>query len=147
MRTTTAEVTAQVTVNKSKAANITAWILQVVLALMFIMTGTMKTLFPIDQLAASLPWVNDVSAGLVRFIGLSELLGGLGLILPALLKYKTKLTAFAAIGIVLVMIAASAFHISRGENSVIGINIILAALAGLVAWLRLKKTPLQDKAK
>jgi putative oxidoreductase len=139
------KTTTELPAMKNKAANITAWILQVLLGAMFIMTGAMKTLTPIEQLAGSLPWVNDVPAGLVRFIGLSELLGGLGLILPSLLKIKTKLTPIAALGIVLIMVFASLFHISRGETGVIGMNFILAALAGLVAWLRFKKAPLRDK--
>jgi putative oxidoreductase len=139
------KTTAELPVKKNKAANITAWILQILLGGMFIMTGAMKTFTPVEQLAGSLPWVTQVPLALVKFIGLAELLGGLGLILPSLLKIKTKLTPIAAIGIVLIMIFASIFHISRGETNVIGMNFILAALAGLVARLRLKKTPLRDK--
>jgi len=139
------KTTTELPVKTNKGANITAWILQILLAGMFIMTGAMKTLTPIEQLAASLPWAADVPAALVRFIGLAELLGGLGLVLPSLLKIKTKLTPIAAIGIVLIMVFASIFHISRGETGVIGMNLILAALAGVVAWLRLKKAPLRDK--
>jgi len=137
--------TTELTVKKNNAANITAWVLQILLGGMFIMTGAMKTFTPIEQLAESLPWVTQVPLALVKFIGTAELLGGLGLILPSLLKIKTKLTPVAAIGIVLIMIFASIFHISRGENSVIGMNLILAVLAGVVAWLRLKKAPLRDK--
>ena len=139
------KTTTELPVKKNKGANITAWILQILLGGMFIMTGAMKTFTPIEQLAASLPWAADVPATLVKFIGLAELLGGLGLILPSLLKIKTKLTPIAAIGIVLIMVFASIFHISRGETGVIGMNLILAALAGVVAWLRLKKAPLRDK--
>jgi len=109
------------------------------------MTGAMKTFTPIEQLAASLPWAAEVSSGLVRFIGLAELLGGLGLILPSLLKIKPILTPISAIGIIAIMIFAAIFHITRGETGVIGMNIIMAALSGLVAWIRLKKAPIADK--
>ena len=131
---------------KNKTTNIIVWVLQVVLATMFLMTGAMKTFQPISQLAASLPWVNDVPAGLVRFIGVSELLAGIGLLLPSILKYKTFLTALAALGIVLIMIGASIFHISRGETSVIGMNAVLALIALYIAWARIKKVPLQDRS-
>ena len=139
--------TAELTLKKSKGANITAWTLQVVLSLMFIMTGAMKSFLPVEQLSASLPWVAEVPGGLVRFIGLAELLGGFGLILPSLFKIKTRLTPLAALGIVSVMVAASIFHVVRGEMGVIGMNIVLAGLAGTVAWLRLNKAPLQDKVR
>ena len=131
---------------KNKTTNIIAWILQILLGLMFLMTGVMKSFQPIDQLAPSLPWVSDVSVAFVRFIGISEFLAGLGLILPSVLKYKTFLTPLAALGIVLIMIAASAFHISRGETGVIGMNFILAILALYVAWARTKKAPIYDRS-
>ncbi|NOU97419.1 hypothetical protein GC093_29940 [Paenibacillus sp. LMG 31456] len=61
--------------------NIALWIVQGLLALMFITAGTMKA-FQYEKAKTSLPWVKDSSKGLVTFIGVSELLGGLGLILP-----------------------------------------------------------------
>jgi len=75
----------------SKALHISLWIAQVILAAMFLMAGVMKSTQPIEQLGASMSWVNDFSAGMVRFIGISELLGGIGLLLPALLRIKLSL--------------------------------------------------------
>ncbi|HEX8377385.1 MAG TPA: DoxX family protein [Pedobacter sp.] len=130
---------------KNKTANVIAWILQILLALMFIMTGAMKLFLPLDQLADSLPWVADSAPAFVRFIGIAELLGGLGLILPGLFKFRPVLTIFAAGGIILIMIFASIFHVSRGESPVIGMNFVIAVLAAIIIWLRLKKAPLQLK--
>jgi putative oxidoreductase len=132
--------------NSSKALNVTLWIAQVLLAGMFIMSGFMKVAQPIEQLSQMLPWASEVSSALVRFIGISELLGGIGLILPALLRIKPQLTAWAALGLVGVMIFAAIFHASRGEFSAIGMNVVLALIAAFVAWGRFKKAPIASKA-
>ena len=129
----------------SKALNITLWIAQILLAGMFIMSGFLKAAQPVEELAKILPWAAQVPEGLVRFIGISEILGGLGLILPALLRIKPILTAWAAVGLAVIMLLAAAFHASRGENSAIGMNVILALLAAFVAWGRFKKAPIQPK--
>jgi putative oxidoreductase len=110
------------------------------------MSGFMKVAQPIEQLSQMLPWASEVPAALVRFIGISEVLGGLGLLLPALLRIKPQLTVWAALGLVAVMVFASIFHISRGEFSAIGMNLILAAVALFVAWGRAKKAPIQPRA-
>jgi uncharacterized membrane protein YphA (DoxX/SURF4 family) len=130
----------------SKGLHITLWIAQVLLAGMFIMSGFMKVFQPIDQLSQMLPWASQVPQALVRFIGISELLGGIGLVLPALLGIKPHLTAWAALGLVTVMIFASIFHATRGEFSAINMNIILALIALFIAWGRFKKAPITAKA-
>ena len=130
---------------RSKALHITLWVAQVALALMFLMAGFMKLAQPIEELAKSLPWASQVPEAFVRFIGLSELLGGLGLILPAALRIKPVLTPWAAVGLAVVMVLASGFHVSRGESSVIGMNFILAAVAVFIAWGRFKKAPIYPK--
>ena len=82
---------------------------------------------------------------LLKFTGIVEILGALGIILPATLRIQPKLTIFAAYGIIALMISASIFHISRGEASLIGMNIFLLLLAVFVAWGRWKKAPIQAK--
>ena len=131
---------------KSKALNISLWIAQGLLAAMFLMAGAMKSTQPIEQLATSLPWVKEVPAGLVRFIGICEFLGAVGLVLPSLLRIQPKLTIYAAIGIATIMIFALVFHISKGETSVIGMNIVIGLIAVFVAWGRTKKVPIQPKS-
>ncbi len=131
----------------SKTLNISLWIAQAILAVMFIMAGAMKSMQPIEELAKSLPWVNEVSVGLVRFIGVSELLGGIGLVLPALLRIKPILTPLAALGLAVVMVFAFVYHIAKGEYNVLGMNVILAAIALFIAWGRYKKAPVLPNTK
>lgn len=131
---------------RSKALHISLWIAQVLLAAMFLMSGFMKVSQPIDQLSKMLPWTAQVSEGLVRFIGASEILGAFGLMLPSLVRIQPKLTPIAAVGLALVMLFAAAFHISRGETPAIGMNFILIALAAFVAWGRFKKAPITPKS-
>lgn len=125
---------------KSKTIHILLWIAQGLLAATFIWAGTMKIVQP-ESLP--FPWVKD-NPNLVLITGLVDLLGGIGIILPALLRIQPKLTIYAAYGIILLMIAASVFHISRGEAKDIGFNIFCVALAVFVAWGRQKKAPIQS---
>ncbi|MBT2756858.1 DoxX family protein [Mesobacillus foraminis] len=112
--------------------NIALWIVQIILGLAFIMFGSMKAL-QYEKAKASLPWVKDYSKGFVTFIGVSELLGGLVLILPYAIGIAPILTPVAALGLGLVMILAAGFHSKRKEYQAIGTNIIFLALAIFVA--------------
>jgi uncharacterized membrane protein YphA (DoxX/SURF4 family) len=120
--------------------NIALWIVQVVLALMFLFAGITKA-FRYDQAKATLPWVKDVPRGLTTFIGVSELLGGLGLLLPALTGILPWLTPVAATGLVLIMLLAMGFHATRREWSGIAVNGVLLALAAFVAYGRFVLLP------
>ena len=133
------------TINSSKWMNISLWVVQGLLAAMFLMAGANKLFQSIPELSKMLPWVTQVPEGLVRFIGFSELLGGIGLLLPAILRIKPILTSYAAIGLAVVMLLASIFHISKGEMSVIGMNFVFMAMALFVAWGRMKKVPVLPK--
>lgn len=121
---------------KNKLLNIVLWIAQVLLSLMFILAGGMKLFTPIADLAGKLPWVVDLPQILVRSLGFIDLLAGIGIILPFALKIKPKLMLWAALGIILIMISAIVFHILRGEESLIGINLVLIFLALFVYWFR-----------
>jgi uncharacterized membrane protein len=131
---------------KNKTLHIVLWIVQGLLAVMFLMAGFMKSFTPIEKLAESLPWVKEFSPALVRFIGISELLGALGLILPSMLRIKPQLTPVAALGILIIMVLATGFHLMRAENEALPITVIIGALALFVAWGRYKKLPIQPKA-
>ena len=120
-------------------------IVQVLLAAMIAMTGLMKLSQPIDALAASLPWVTTGPEMLVRFIGAAEFAGAVGLILPSLTRIQPRLTALAAIGLIVVMLLATAFHASRGEFGMIPMNLVLAAFAAFVAWGRGKAAPIAPR--
>ncbi|MFD2037507.1 DoxX family protein [Belliella marina] len=125
----------------SKTLNIILWIAQGLLALTFLWAGFMKIFQP-EELP--FPWIKD-NLGLVLATGLVDLLAGVGIVFPALLRIQPKLTIYAAYGILTLMIAASIFHVSRGEASDIGFNIIMALLAVLVAWGRQGKVPISSK--
>lgn len=129
----------------SKGLSIALWIVQGLLAAAFLMAGTLKTTTPIAELATRLPWTGQVPAALVRFIGASELAAGLGLILPSVTRIRPKLTPAAALGLLLIMVLAAGFHLSRGEAQVLPINLVIGGLAAFVAWGRLRKAPIAPR--
>ncbi|MCK6627552.1 MAG: DoxX family protein [Anaerolineae bacterium] len=122
------------------------WIVQVLLALAFLATGFMKLTMPIDQLAQNMVWPGDIPAWLVRFIGLAELAGGLGMVLPALTRIQPQLTPLAGASLALVMFLAAGFHLTRGEFGFIVPNIVLLALAAFVAYGRWKVAPIAPRS-
>jgi len=130
----------------SKIIHITLWGAQVILAGSLIWAASMKLFQPIEKLSAMWPWTSQISVTAVKLTGIVDLLGALGLILPALLRTRPKLTPIAAIAIVLLMLCASIFHIARGEASLIGVNIVFAVIAAFVAWGRLRKAPIIRKS-
>ncbi|WP_209403768.1 DoxX family protein [Pseudozobellia sp. WGM2] len=129
---------------KPKGLNIILWVAQGLIALTLIWAGYAKLFQPIEETAQMLPWALE-NPGLLKFTGIIDLLGGIGIVLPAALRIQPKLTVFAAYGTIALMIAASVFHISRGEESLIGMNIFFLVLAAFVAWGRTKKAPITAK--
>ena len=123
--------------------NIALWVLQILLALAFGMAGIMKVTQPIDRLEARMGgWVKDVGLRGVRLIGTLEILGAIGLILPALTGILPWLTPLAAACLGLTMIGAMIAHGRRGEYSSIGINVILLLLTLFVAYGRFVIVPI-----
>jgi putative oxidoreductase len=122
--------------------SIALWVIQGLLALAFLMAGFTKAAQPMSRLAKSLPWTATVPAPLVRFIGVAEILGALGLILPGLTHIATFLTPVAAAGLVLVMLLASGFHARRGEFQSMGMNAVLLILALVIVVGRFTAWPL-----
>ena len=125
--------------------NAALWIVQVLLALLFGFAGAMKTFTPIDQLAEQMPGAAD-QVGLIRFIGISELLGAIGLILPAATRIKPGLTPVAAAGLAVIMVLAAGLHAMRSEWSSILINVAIFALAAFVVWGRTKRDPIAPRS-
>lgn len=121
--------------------NIVLWVVQVVLGLMFLMAGVQKGFRPLDAVAKMIPWVPTVPSSLVRFIGIAELLAGIGLILPALTGILPGLTIWAGLGLAVVMVLAVGFHVMRREYSAVGFNIVLLVLAAFVAYGRWQIAP------
>ena len=122
--------------------SVVLWTIQVLLALAFLMTGFMKLTQPIATLSKRMEWTGTVSPGLVRFIGLAELLGAIGLILPMLTGILAGLTVAAAIGLSIVMVSAAIFHLMRHEVSNVLGNVVLLILALVVVVGRLVVVPM-----
>jgi len=112
--------------------NIALWIVQGLLAAMYLMSGVMKTL-QTSKAKEQFPWAKNRSDSFVRFVGISELLGALGLILPLVTGILPWLTVLAAIGLTLVqLLAIFTEHLPKKEYNVIPVNIVLVALAVFV---------------
>jgi uncharacterized membrane protein len=116
--------------------NVVLWIVQAILAVAFVLAGVMKSTQPKEKLQPNLPWVEDFSLGTIRLIGVAELLGGIGLILPAVTGIAPILTPIAASCLALVMVLAAITHIRRKELSGVAVNAILLVLTVFVAWGR-----------
>jgi putative oxidoreductase len=122
--------------------NIALWVVQALLSLVFLAAGIPKATQPIPALATRIAWAKDIPAPLVRFIGVAETLGALGLILPALTGVLPWLTVAAAVGLAAVMVASIIFHLMRGETNRIIANIVLLVLLLFVIYGRLALAPL-----
>jgi uncharacterized membrane protein YphA (DoxX/SURF4 family) len=126
---------------KGVVMNVVIWVLQVLLALAFLVAGVTKLSQPRQKLAASMGWVEDFSDTGVRIIGALEMLAGVALLPPAT-GVATVLVPLAAVGLALLMVGAAATHRRRGELPMIGINAVLLLLAVVVAWARFGPYPL-----
>jgi uncharacterized membrane protein YphA (DoxX/SURF4 family) len=112
------------------------WVAGGLLAIAYLMAGAMKATQPIDKLAAQMTWPAEYPR-LTRFIGWSEFLGAIGLVLPLVTGILAWLTPLAALCLVLVQLLAIGFHLMRKEPQIVPVNIVLLALAAFVAWGRI----------
>lgn len=116
--------------------NIALWVAQILLAAMFGMAGIMKT-FQTAKAKEQLPWAKNRSDRFIRFVGVSELLGALGLTLPLLTGILPWLTVLAAIGLTLIQVLAIfTEHLPKKEFNVIPINVVLIAIAVFIVFGR-----------
>jgi uncharacterized membrane protein YphA (DoxX/SURF4 family) len=122
--------------------NTPLWIAQILLALVFGAAGVMKLTQPKEKLLANMGWVEDFSGGFVKFVGGVELLGALGLILPAVTDIAPILVPIAATGLALDQVVAAVVHARRKELRFISGNVVLFAIAAFVAWGRFGDYPL-----
>ena len=122
------------------------WIVQVLLALLFLFAGGTKLVLPLDVLTAmGSPNQIQLPGLLLRFIGVAEVLGGLGLVLPALLRIKPGLTPLAAVGLALIMLGAVALTIASGEAAQAVVPLITGILLAFVAYGRWRLVPLRAR--
>jgi hypothetical protein len=114
------------------------WILQGLLALLFLGLGLMKLTSPIEEISAMM----GLPGLLIRFIGTVEVLGALGLILPGLLRFRVGLTPLAAAGLALVALSAVVYHLANGDGlAMASFPLIVALLSGFVAYGRWQLAP------
>ena len=122
--------------------NIALWVLQVLLAVAFFAHGLLFLNPPADvveQMNASLPrWFQ-------LFLGVAEVLAGVGLTLPGLTRILPSLVIWAAVGIMIVSLSATVWHIVRNEMSSAAITFVLLAMAGFVAYMRYRVMPIRAR--
>jgi uncharacterized membrane protein len=116
--------------------SVVIWVVQALLGLVFVFTGSAKLTQPREKLLRRMAFVEDFSGGTLKFIGAVEVLGGLGLILPAWTGIAPILTPVAATGLMIVMVLAATVHARRKELSMLPVNVVMFALAAVVAWGR-----------
>jgi hypothetical protein len=129
-----------------KGWSVVLWIAQLILAAAYGMFGSMKATQPLDQLAQMMTWIPDFPPMFVRGLGVVEMLGAIGLILPALTRIQPRLTVIAALCILVHQFIAVALHLSKGEVGVLGLNVVLIALAAFIYWGRSKKAVIAPRS-
>jgi uncharacterized membrane protein YphA (DoxX/SURF4 family) len=118
------------------------WIVQGLLALLFLFAGVMKFIMPIEEMTRDI----QMPAAFLRFIGVAEICGGLGLILPSLLRIRPGLTPLAAAGLVIIMIGATIVSLMIGPVALAAMPFVVGLLAAFVAYGRWKLAPIRGSS-
>jgi len=129
-----------------KGWTIALWAAQFMLAAAYGLFGSMKATQPLDQLAQMMTWIPSFPTLFVRTLGVVEVLGAIGLILPSLTRIQPRLTVIAALCILVHQALAVALHVSKGEIGVLGLNAVLIALAAFIFWGRRSKAVIAPRA-
>jgi hypothetical protein len=108
------------------------WIVQGLLALTFLWAGGVKLVLPLEQLKGPI----ELPAAFIRFLGVAEVLGALGLVLPGLLHIRPGLTPLAATGLAIIMLGATAFGVVLRDVAMTLIPLVIGLLCTFVAWGR-----------
>ncbi|MEK0097359.1 DoxX family protein [Streptomyces sp. A475] len=116
--------------------NVFLWILQILLALVMLAAGGGKLAQPYEKTAESMAWAKSFSPGQVKTIAALEVLGALGLVLPAATGIASVLTPLAATGLAITMAGAALVHTRAKEWPHIAINAVLLVIAVVIAWGR-----------
>ncbi|MGH7414412.1 MAG: DoxX family protein [Candidatus Rokuibacteriota bacterium] len=124
--------------------NSALWIVQALLAALFLFAGSVKLVLPVEEMTKQMP----MPGLFLRFIGVAELLGGLGLILPGLLRIRPGLTPLAAAGLVIIMIGATVLTLVTGGGVAAAlIPLAVGLLAAFVAYGRWRLAPLRGSSR
>jgi hypothetical protein len=113
------------------------WVVQGLLAIIFLLTGGMKLALPLEALTKQMP----LPGLFVRFLGVAEVLGAIGLILPGLLRVRLGLTSLAAAGLVIIMIGATVLTLAAGAVALALVPVMVGLLSAFVAYGRLRLAP------
>jgi uncharacterized membrane protein YphA (DoxX/SURF4 family) len=122
--------------------NIALWIVQGLLALIFLVAGVTKLVLPLDQMKGPV----DLPGPFLRFLGVAETAGGLGLILPSLLRIRPGLTPLAAAGLVIIMVGATVITTIGGDPVAALISAVVGLLSAFVAYGRWRLAPLAGRS-
>ncbi len=126
--------------------NIVLWIVQALLALLFLFAGGTKLVLPIEVLKAmGSPNQVQLPGLFMRFIGVCEVLGALGLILPGLLRIRPNLTPLSATGLVIIMIGATVLTVIGDGVAAALVPLVTGLLAAFVAYGRWRLAPLSGR--
>ena len=125
--------------------NALLWIIQVLLAALFLFAGGVKLVTPIQEMTAQMPV--PLPGAFLHFIGVVEVLGALGLVLPGLFRIRTGLTPLAAAGLVIIMIGAVAITLMMGDVKSALIPLVVGLLLVFVAYARWRLAPLPGSAR
>lgn len=123
--------------------NVLLWILQALLALVFLAHGLML-LMPPPEVAAQMN--QNLPRWFTLFLGAAEVAAGIGLVVPGVTRIKPMLVPAAALGVVLVLVSATIFHVMRNEMGSAVITAVLLVMAIVVAHGRLRLAPTRPKA-
>jgi uncharacterized membrane protein YphA (DoxX/SURF4 family) len=123
--------------------HIALWILQVLLGLLFVWAGGFKLVVPIATMTSQMP--TPIPGWFLRFIGVAELLGGLGLIVPGLLRMRPGLTPLAAAGLVIIMVGATGMTLVAGAVGPAMFPLAVGLLLVCVAYGRWRLMPVRAK--
>ena len=123
--------------------NVALWVLQGLLAVVYLLHGWLFLSPPakmVEQMNAALPRAFQV------FLGVAEVLAAIGLTLPGITRIRPRLVPFAAAGLMIVMVGATVFHLTRGEYSSAATTAVLLAAVTFVAYMRWKVKPISPRA-
>ncbi|MBI3769174.1 MAG: DoxX family protein [Deltaproteobacteria bacterium] len=118
------------------------WVVQGLLAALFLFAGGMKLVVPLEALKGPVP----LPGPFMRFIGVAEVLGAIGLILPELLQIRPGLTPLAAAGLVIIMIGATVITVEGGDVAMALVPLVVGLLAAFVAYGRSRLAPKSSRA-
>jgi len=123
--------------------NVVLWILQSLLAALFMFAGVMKFIMPIEEMTKQIA----LPGWFLHFIGVAEILGAIGLILPGILRIRVELTPLAAAGLSIITVGATWITLAGGQGAVAIIPLVVAMLSAFVAYSRWRMIPSRESSR